>query len=188
MATTRVSHRRGLAGARIGVPRASFCENQRHGPALRDAMPFFGTTARPSFDPADIARQPPPVPGRRRSERQGTELFASKIVFKYGMTRLQSWLSRRSGHPPDQDVDGTAQWNLAHRAPTVHSNMARRSSQFRRSDLERDRVRYVSGIERQTYGLTVAEGSMRYEAERLDHCCFRDRPVRLWPQSRDIRR
>ena len=35
---TRFLNRRGLAGARIGVPRASFVDESRHGQLLRDAI------------------------------------------------------------------------------------------------------------------------------------------------------
>ena len=58
---TRFLDARALAGARIGVPRAAFVDEARHGQVVRDAIALLQQHGAIVVDPADIASQPPPV-------------------------------------------------------------------------------------------------------------------------------
>src|SRR5688572_5931842 len=58
---TRFLNGRGLAGARIGVPRADFVDESRHGQILRDAIAILRQRGATIVDPSDIADQPQSV-------------------------------------------------------------------------------------------------------------------------------
>ena len=140
---TRFLNRRGLAGARIGVPRASFVEDDR-------ARPIVARRDRSSH----AARR-----DRRRSGRhlesaaavcrdqggiRGKDVNCS-IVFKYGMKRdFNAWLASLGPSSPIKTLTELREWNRAHRADGAIKYGQAQLDNSDEVDLERDRARYLA--------------------------------------------
>ncbi len=138
---SRFLNRRGLAGARIGVPRASLVDESRHGQLLRDAIAQLRKQGAIVVDPADIPQQPPPV-CRDETGIRGKDVNCS-IVFKYGMKRdFNAWLASLGPSSPVKTLTELREWNLAHRAEGAIKYGQAQLDNSDEVDLERDRDRY----------------------------------------------
>ena len=168
---TRFLNRQGLAGVRIGVPRTSFVDDDRHGRSLRDAIALLTQHGATVVDPADISSQPPAV-CRDQGGIKGKDVNCS-IVFKYGMKRdFNAWLASLGPSSPIKTLTELREWNLAHRADGA---IKYGQAQLDNSDevhLERDRARYLA--DRATdVRMTGAEGiDVVMKRERLDALLF----------------
>jgi amidase len=151
---TRFLNPRGLANARIGVPRATL--EARHGAPLRDAIAILEKQGAVVVDPADIPSQPPPV-CRDDTGIRGKDEGCS-IVFKYGMKRdFNAWLASLGPSSPIKTLTALREWNLAHRAEGAIKYGQTQLDISDEVDLERDRPRYLA--DRATdVRLTGAEG------------------------------
>ena len=168
---TRFLNARALAGARIGVPRAAFVDEGRHGQVLRDAIALLRKHGATVVDPADIPKQPPPV-CRDQEGMRGKDLECS-TVFKYGMKRdFNAWLASLGPSSPIKTLTALREWNLAHRAEGALKYGQAQLDISDEVDLERDRARYLA--DRATdVRLTGAEGiDAVMKRERLDALLF----------------
>jgi amidase len=168
---TRFLNRRGLAGARIGVPRGSFVDDERHGRLLRDAIDMLRQHGAIVVDPADIAHEPPAV-CRDEGGTRGKDVNCS-IVFKYGMKRdFNAWLASLGSAAPIKTLTGLREWNLAHRAEGAIKYGQAQLDNSDEVDLERDRARYLA--DRATDArMTGADGiDAVMKRERLDALMF----------------
>ena len=168
---TRFLNRRGLAGKRIGIPRASFVDDERHGGLLRDAIALLRQHGATVVDPADISQQPPGV-CRDEGGTKGKDVNCS-IVFKYGMKRdFNAWLASLGPASPIKTLTELREWNLAHRAEGAIKYGQAQLDNSDEVDLERDRARYLA--DRATdVRMTGAEGiDAVMKRERLDALLF----------------
>jgi amidase len=168
---TRFLNRRGLAGVRIGVPRASFVDDDRHGRSLRDAIALLKQHGATVVDPADIPSQPPPV-CRDEGGIRGKDVNCS-IVFKYGMKRdFNAWLASLGPSSPIKTLTELRGWNVAHRADGALKYGQAQLDNSDDVDLERDRVRYLAdrATDVRTTGPEGIDAVMK--RERLDALLF----------------
>ena len=168
---TRFLNPRGLAGARIGVPRAGFVDEDRHGPALRDATAILRQHGATVVDPVELSNQPPPV-CRDDTGIRGKDVNCS-IVFKYGMKRdFNAWLSSLGPAAPVKTLTELREWNVAHRAEGALKYGQAQLDNSDAVDLERDRERYRA--DRATdVRITGAEGiDLVMTRARLDALLF----------------
>ena len=168
---TRFLNRRGLAGARIGVPRAAFVDEGRHGQVLRGAIALLRQQGATIVDPADLSRQPPPV-CRDEGGRRGKDVNCS-VVFKYGMKRdFNAWLASLGPSSPIRTLTELRRWNLAHRGEGAIKYGQAQLDNSDEVDLERDEARYRA--DRATdVRLSGAEGiDAVMKRERLDALLF----------------
>jgi amidase len=168
---TRFLTHRGLDGVRIGVPRATFVDEGRHGQVLGDAIALLRQLGATLIDPADIPSQPPPV-CRDAGGMRGTDTNCS-IVFKYGMKRdFTAWLASLGPSSPIRTLTELREWNLAHRAEGAIKYGQAQLDISDDVDLERDRDRYRA--DRATdVRMTGAEGiDAVLKRERLDALLF----------------
>ena len=168
---TRVLNVRGLAGARIGVPRANFVDEARHGDILREAIAILLQQGAAIVDPADIMDQPPPV-CRDEGGFRGKDLNCSS-VFKYGMKRdFNAWLASLGPSSPIKTLKQLRDWNLAHRAEGAIKYGQTQLDISDEVNLERDRARYLADREKDVR-MTGAEGiDAVMKRERLDALLF----------------
>jgi amidase len=140
---TRFLNARGLAGARIGVPRASFVDEARHGVVVREAIAILQKNGAVVVDPADLPGQPPPV-CRDDTGIRGKDEGCS-IVFKYGMKRdFNAWLASLGPPSPIRTLTALREWNRAHRADGAIKYGQAQLDNSDEVDLERDRARYLA--------------------------------------------
>ncbi len=168
---TRYLNARGLDGARIGVPRANFVDESRHGQVVREAIAVLRKLGAVVVDPADLPDQPPPV-CRDDTGIRGKDDNCS-IVFKYGMKRdFNAWLASLGPSAPVKTLTQLREWNLAHR---TEGSIKYGQAQLDNSDavdLEVDRARYVRDREKDVR-VTAAEGiDAVLKRERLDALLF----------------
>jgi amidase len=168
---TRFLNLRALAGARIGIPRATFVDDARHGQLLRDAIAILREQGATIVDPSDIADQPPPV-CRDDGGMKGKDVNCS-IVFKYGMKRdFNAWLASLGPSSPIKTLTELREWNLAHRAEGAIKYGQRQLDISDEVDLEGDRARYRADRENDVR-LTGSEGiDAVMTRERLDALLF----------------
>lgn len=168
---TRFLNRRGLADARIGVPRATFLDQARHAQLVRDAIAILREQGATVVDPSNIADQPPPV-CRDTSGMKGKDANCS-IVFKYGMKRdFNAWLASLGPSSPIATLTQLRQWNLAHRAEGAIKYGQAQLDISDEVDLDADRTRYRADRENDVR-LAGAEGiDAVMERERLDALLF----------------
>ncbi|HET9466971.1 MAG TPA: amidase family protein [Vicinamibacterales bacterium] len=168
---TRFLNARGLAGARIGVARVGFVDEDRHGQALRDAIAILRQHGATVVDPADLPDQPPPV-CRDDTGIRGKDVNCS-IVFKYGMKRdFNAWLASLGSTAPVKTLTELRQWNLAHRAEGALKYGQAQLDNSDDVDLERDRARYRADRAADVR-ITGAEGiDLVMKRARLDALLF----------------
>lgn len=168
---TRFLHVRGLAGARIGVPRANFVDQARHGQILHDAIAILQQQGATIVDPSDIADQAPPV-CRDEGGFRGKDVSCS-IVFKYGMKRdFNVWLASLGPSSPIKTLTQLREWNLAHRAEGAIKYGQTQLDISDEVDLDRDRARYLADRAKDVR-VTGAEGiDAMMKRERLDALLF----------------
>jgi amidase len=168
---TRFLNTQALAGARVGVARASFVDEGRHGQVVRDAVALLQQHGATVVDPADISSQPPPV-CRDEGGIRGKDLNCS-IVFKYGMKRdFNMWLASLGPSSPIRTLAELREWNLAHRADGAIKYGQSQLDISDEVDLARDHARYL--VDRAAdLRLTGAEGiDAVMKRERLDALMF----------------
>jgi amidase len=168
---TRFLRSQALAGARIGVPRAGFVDEERHGRTLRDAIAILRQHGATIVDPADLPAQPPPV-CRDDTGIRGKDVNCS-IVFKYGMKRdFNAWLASLGPSAPVRSLTALREWNLAHRAEGALKYGQAQLDNSDQVDLERDRTRYRRDRANDVR-VTGAEGiDAVMKRERLDALMF----------------
>jgi amidase len=166
---TRFLNPRGLAGARIGVPRATF--EGRNGAPLHAAIAILQTQGAVVVDPADLPSQPLPV-CRDDSGMRGKDEGCS-IVFKYGMKRdFNAWLASLGPSSPIKTLTALREWNVARRAEGAIKYGQAQLDISDEVDLERDRSRYLAD-RAADIRLTAAEGiDAVMKRDRLDALMF----------------
>ena len=168
---TRFLNPRGLAGARIGVPRAGFVDEARHGEVVARGDRAASAARRDRRRSRQTFRQPPPV-CRDQAGARGKDVDCS-IVFKYGMKRdFNAWLASLGPRSPVKTLTELREWNLAHRAEGAIKYGQAQLDNSDEVDLERDRARYLA--DRATdVRVTGAEGiDAVMKRERLDALVF----------------
>ena len=162
---------RALTDVRIGVPRAGFVDEKRHGRALGDAIAILRQHGATIVDPADLPAQPPPV-CRDAAGISGKDVNCS-IVFKYGMKRdFNAWLASLGPSAPVKTLTDLREWNLAHRAEGALKYGQAQLDNSDQVDLERDRNRY-HGDRASDVKITGADGiDAVMKRERLDALLF----------------
>ncbi len=168
---TQFLNAKGLAGKRIGIARASFVDEDRHGRLLRDAVALLQQNGATVVDPADIPQQPPAV-CRDDNGIKGKDVNCS-IVFNYGMKRdFNAWLASLGSASPIKSLTALREWNSAHRAEGAIKYGQAQLDNSDQVDLERDRARYLA--DRATdVRMTGAEGiDATMKRERLDALLF----------------
>ena len=168
---TRFLNPRGLTGVRIGVPRAGFVDEERHGRALTDAIAILRQHGATIVDPADLAAQPLPV-CRDAAGTRGKDVNCS-IVFKYGMKRdFNAWLASLGPSAPVKTLTALREWNLAHRSEGALKYGQAQLDNSDQVDLDRDRNRYLADRANDVR-VTSADGiDAVMKRERLDALLF----------------
>ena len=140
---TRYLNARGLEGARIGVPRATFVDESRHGGMLREVIAILRKHGAIVVDPVDLPQQPPPV-CRDDTGIKGKDENCS-IVFKYGMKRdFNAWLASLGPGAPVKTLSQLREWNRAHRDEGAIKYGQTQLDNSDDVDLEADRARYLA--------------------------------------------
>jgi amidase len=169
---TRFLNARGLAGARIGIPRAVFYDESRHSTVMAEAVAVLKQQGAIVIDPVDIPNQPLwPVcsgPGHRK----GSDDDCS-IVFKYGMKRdFNKWLSSLGPSAPVKTLAELRKWNVAHQTAGAIKYGQAQLDNSDEMDLDADRARYLADREKDVR-LSGAEGiDVVMKRERLDALVF----------------
>ena len=167
---TRFLNARGLEGARLGLVRAGFVDEGRHGEVVADALAVLRRRGAIVIDPVAVAA-PPPV-CRDEGGARGKDADCS-IVFKYGMKRdFNRWLVSLGPASPIKTLTELREWNLAHRAEGAIKYGQAQLDISDEVDLERDRARYL-GDRAADVRLTGAEGiAAALKRDRLDALVF----------------
>ena len=139
---------RGLAGARIGVPRAVFYDEARHGAVMSAAIAVLRQQGATIVDPADVPNQPLPPVCSGAGNAKGHDQDCSS-VFKYGMKRdFNTWLASLGPSAPVKTLTELRQWNLAHQAEGSIKYGQAQLDISDEIDLQSDRARYAADRER----------------------------------------
>ena len=162
---------RGLEGARIGIPRATFVDEARQGDVVREAIAVLRKAGAVIVDPADLPEQPPPV-CRDDTGMRGKDVNCS-IVFKYGMKRdFNAWLATLGAGAPVKTLTQLREWNLAHRAEGAIKYGQIQLDNSDAVDLETDRARYLADRQKDMR-VTGTDGiDAVFKRERLDALLF----------------
>jgi amidase len=192
---TRFLNRDGLAGARIGIPRAFYYErikppglqetrgglNAEQAKAMTDAIAVLKERGAVVVDPADI----PSVVDKDASRNflrwevcRGTDGpkgmdAGCSVVFKYGMKRdFNKWLASLGPTAPVKSLTELRRWNLAHAKAGALKYGQSQLDISDEMDVEADRIRYE--IDRaKDIALSGAHGIDEVmQAERLDAILF----------------
>ena len=168
---TRHLNARGLDGARIGIPRATFVDEARQGDIVREAIAVLRKAGAVIVDPADLPEQPPPV-CRDDTGIRGKDVNCS-IVFKYGMKRdFNAWLATLGAGAPVKTLTQLREWNLAHRAEGAIKYGQIQLDNSDAVDLETDRARYLADRQKDMR-VTGTDGiDAVFKRERLDALLF----------------
>jgi amidase len=168
---TRFLDRRGLSGARIGVPRTGFAGEPRHAALLAEAKTVLKAQGATVVDPADMPRQPRPVCSGA-GQGKGNDADCS-VVFKYGMKRdFNSWLNSLGPSAPVKTLTELREWNLAHAGAGAIKYGQAQLDNSDEMDLQKDRARYLADRE-QDLRLSGADGiDAVMKRERLDALLF----------------
>ena len=169
---TRFLNPRGLTGARIGVPRAVFYDEARHGRVMADAIAVLKQQGATIVDPADAAKQPlwPVCSGP--GQAKGHDELCS-IVFKYGMKRdFNTWLASLGPSAPVKTLTELRQWNLEHQAAGSIKYGQAQLDNSDKMDVQGDRARYAADREKDLRlgGVDGIDAVMK--RERLDGLLF----------------
>ena len=169
---TRFLSARGLVGARIGVPRAAFYDEKRHGAVMAAAIAVMKQQGATIVDPAEVPNQPmPPVCNGTANAKGHDEACSS--VFKYGMKRdFNAWLASLGPSSPVKTLTELRQWNLAHQATGSIKYGQAQLDISDEMDLQSDRARYAADRERDVR-LAGPDGiDAVMKRERLDGLLF----------------
>ena len=169
---TRHLHPRALAGARIGVPRAAYFDEGRHGRIVAEAIAVLTQQGATVIDPADIPNQPMWPVCSGPAHRKGSDEQCS-IVFKYGMKRdFNKWLASLGPSAPVKSLADLRKWNAEHRAAGAIKYEQAQLDNSDEMDLVADRVRYLADRDKDVR-LSGAEGiDAVMKRERLDALLF----------------
>ena len=138
---TRFLNVRGLAGRRIGVPRATFAGDPHRAALLGEAIALLRQQGATVVDPVEMSAGPPGV-CRDEGGRRGKDVNCS-IVFKYGMKRdFNAWLASLGPFSPIETLTELREWNRAHRNEGAIKYGQAQLDISDEVDLERDRERY----------------------------------------------
>ena len=186
---TRDLRLNGLAGARIGIPRAYFYErlgnlgglNPAQSSVMDDAIAVLHRLGAVVVDPADIPSVVDPDPARNViawnacsgvNEGKGKDTDCS-VVLKYGMKRdFNRWLLSLGPLAPVKSLTELREWNAAHRnAGAIKYGQAELDISDE-MDVERDRERYEADRAKDIR-LSATEGiDAVMRAEKLDAILF----------------
>ncbi len=168
---SRYLNARGLEGARVGVPRATFVDESRHGGTLSEVIAILRKHGATVIDPVDLPQPPLPV-CRDDTGLKGRDENCS-IVFKYGMKRdFNAWLASLGPGAPVKTLTQLREWNRAHRDEGAIKYGQAQLDNSDNVDLEADRARYLADREKDVR-LTAAEGiDAVLKRERLDALIF----------------
>jgi amidase len=169
---TRVLNARGLAGARIGVPRAVFFDEARHGTVMADVIAVLKAQGAEVVDPADIPNQPSwPVCSGGAGAKGRDE--ACSVVFKYGMKRdFNAWLASLGPSAPVKTLTELRNWNIAHQGDGAIKYGQAQLDNSDEMNLETDRARYLADRAKDVR-LSGPEGiDAVMKRERLDALIF----------------
>jgi amidase len=168
---TRYLNPRGLAGARIGIPRADLVNESLHGPVVAEAVHVLRKLGATVVDPADLPEQPLPV-CRDETGVRGKDANCS-IVFKYGMKRdFNAWLATLGPKSPVKTLTQLREWNMAHRDEGAIKYGQAQLDNSDLVDLEADRPRYLADRQKDLR-VTAADGiDFVLKRERLDALIF----------------
>jgi amidase len=191
----RYLKRDGLAGARLGIPRAFYYDalasrdargsngglNEAEKKVMQEAISIFRAEGATVIDPADIpsiatndaARsllQWPICSGP--GDAKGRDEDCS-VVFKYGMKRdFTAWLASLGGRAPVQTIAELRAWNRAHEAAGTLKYGQAQLDNADEMDVEGDRARYDAD-RRKDVALGGREGiDAALAAHRLDALVF----------------
>ena len=192
---TKFLNPKGLAGARIGIPRAFFYERltlpgseaPRGGltdaqrAAMHEVIAVLKQQGAIVVDPADIPSVVDTVAGRNfldwnvcsgLDNAKGRDADCS-VAFKYGMKRdFNAWLKSLGGRAPVPTLTALRQWNVAHqRAGAIKYGQANLDVSDE-MELQGDRARYESD-RRKDVLLSATNGiDAALAANRLDALLF----------------
>jgi amidase len=191
---TRFLNPKGLAGARIGIPRAFFYErtsaggtqprgglNDAQKKAMDDAIAILKAQGATLVDPADIPSVTETVaaenflnwnPCSGLDQAKGLDANCS-IAFKYGMKRdFDAWLKTLGDKAPVNTLTELRQWNLAHqRAGAIKYGQANLDVSDE-MNLQADRERYEAD-RRKDIRLSATNGiDAALKAHKLDALFF----------------
>jgi len=162
---TRFLNAKGLAGARIGIPRAYFYDrltlpgsaNPRGGipeaqrTAMAEAIEVLKAQGATIVDPADIPSVTDTVASRNflnwntcggLDNAKGRDADCS-VVFKYGMKRdFNAWLSSLGDRAPVKTLTELRQWNIAHQRAGAIKYAQALLDISDEMDVQGDRARY----------------------------------------------
>jgi amidase len=168
----RLLNPRGLLGARIGVPRAAFYDESRHGSVMTEAIEVLKQQGATIVDPADTPNPPlwPVCSGP--AGRKGSDENCS-VVFKYGMKRdFNKWLASLGPSAPVRTLAELRSWNVAHEMAGAIKYGQAQLDNSDEMDVGADRERYLADRERDVR-LSGAEGiDAVMKRERLDALLF----------------
>ncbi|RPI53205.1 MAG: amidase [Acidobacteria bacterium] len=166
----RYLNRRGLAGARVGIPR-DYRIDAVQSKLFADAVDVLKREGAIVVDPADLQATPPPVCSGTEGAR-GNDSGCS-AVFKYGMKRdFNKWLASLGPSAPVKTLTALREWNLANRSDGSIKYGQSQLDISDEMDLDADRPRYLLDRERDVR-LSGAEGiDAVMKRERLDALFF----------------
>ena len=169
---TRFLNPRGLAGARIGVPRAVFYDEARHGAVMADAIAVLKAQGATVVDPADIPNQPMWPVCNGAGHAKGHDQACS-VVFKYGMKRdFNAWLGSLGPSAPVKTLTQLREWNRAHQSDGAIKYGQAQLDISDEMNVDADRARYTADRERDRR-LSGPEGiDVVMKGERLDALIF----------------
>lgn len=167
---TRYLNRGGLSGARLGIVRAGFVDEARHGEVVTEAIAVLRQHGAIVIDPVAVAAAPPVC--RDEGGARGKDTDCS-IVFKYGMKRdFNRWLVSLGPRSPIKTLTELREWNLAHRSDGAIKYGQAQLDISDEVDLERDRARYLADRAADVR-LTGPEGiDAALKRDRLDALVF----------------
>jgi amidase len=178
---TRFLNPRGLAGARIGIPRAVFYSDGREAGLMAEAIAVLKQQGAIVVDPADIPSVVASDPARNQilwqvcsgpNGARGRDGNCS-IVFKYGMKRdFNKWLASLGATAPVKTLTELRNWNAAHQMAGAIKYGQAQLDNSDEMDLEADRARYLADREKDVR-LSATEGiDAVMKSERLDALLF----------------
>jgi len=192
---TRFLNAKGLAGARIGIPRAFFYErvvapgdkeprgglNDQQAKVMVEAIATLKQSGAIIVDPAEVPSVVSSNPETNfllwptcaGAENAKGKDGGCSVVFKYGMKRdFNTWLTSLGETAPVKTLAELRQWNAAHeKAGSIKYGQAQLNISDE-MDLERDRARYESDRQKDLR-LTAVEGlDAAFRDHQLDALLF----------------
>ena len=167
---TRFLNPRGLAGARIGIPRGYAVEAPESA-LLAEAIDVLKRNGAIVVDPASLPVEPPPNCASADAAKGKDE--GCSVVSKYGMKRdFNQWLASLGPSAPVKTLTELRKWNLANQAAGSMKYGQARLDISDEMDLAADRARYLADREKDVR-MSGAEGiDAVLKRDRLDALMF----------------